>query len=95
MKQKMVVDSWLIFATECVDIGNTSLRPGIHVDGRSRLARPDQSAGHAKLKSRQPLFLLIIAKNKHCFILYVFVIFGEGARVSRVLPMYVNHVSLA
>ena len=29
------------------------------------MARHDQSAGHAKLKSQQPLFCLIVAKNKH------------------------------
>ena len=39
----------------CID--NTPLRPGVHVDGRSGMARPDQSAGHAKLKSKQPCFV--------------------------------------
>ena len=52
----LVVESWLMSATEYIAIDNTLLRPGVHVDGRSGMARPDQSAGHAKLKSQQPLF---------------------------------------
>ena len=52
----LVVESWLISATEYIAIDNTQLWPRIHVDGRSGLARHDQSAGHAKLKSQQPLF---------------------------------------
>ena len=51
----LVVESWLISAIECITIDNTPLRPGVHVDGRSGLARPDQSAGHANFKSQQPL----------------------------------------
>ena len=47
----LVVESGLMSATECIAIDNTPLRPGVHVDGRSGMARPDQSAGHAKLKS--------------------------------------------
>ena len=43
-------------ATEYIAIDNTPLRPGVHVDGRLGMARPDQSAGHAKLKSQQTLF---------------------------------------
>ena len=43
-------------ATEYIAIDNTPLRPGVHVDGRSGMARPDQSAGHTKLKSQQTLF---------------------------------------
>ena len=61
----LVVASWLISATEYIAIDNTPLRPGVHVDGRSGMARPDQS-GHAKLKGQQPLFSLIVAKTKHC-----------------------------
>ena len=53
----MVVESWLMSATEYIAIDNTPLRPGVHVDGRSGMARPDQSAGHAKLKSKQPCFV--------------------------------------
>ena len=52
----LVVESWLMSATEYIAIDNTPLRPGGHVDGRSGMARPDQSAGHAKLKSQQPMF---------------------------------------
>ena len=52
----LVVESWLMSATEYIAIDNTLLRPGVQVDGRSGMARPDQSAGHAKLKSLQPLF---------------------------------------
>ena len=52
----LVVESWLLSATEYIAIDNTLLRPGVHVDGRSGMARPDQSAGHAKLKSQQTLF---------------------------------------
>ena len=40
----MVVESWLMSATEYIAIDNTGM------------SRPDQSAGHAKLKSLQPLF---------------------------------------
>ena len=47
----LVVESWLMSATEYIAIANTPLRPGVHVDGRSGMARPDKSAGHAKLKS--------------------------------------------
>ena len=43
----LVVESWLMSATEYIAIDNTLLRPGVHVDGRSGMARPDQSAGHA------------------------------------------------
>ena len=50
----LVVESWLMSATEYIAIDNTPLRPGVHVDGRSGMARPDQSAGHAKIKSKQP-----------------------------------------
>ena len=52
----VVVESWLMSATEYIAIDNTPPRPGVHVDGRSGMARPDQSAGHAKLKSQQTLF---------------------------------------
>ena len=45
------VESWLIPATEYIAIDNAPLRPEVHVDGRSGFARPDLSAGHAKLKS--------------------------------------------
>ena len=51
----LVVEPWLMSATEYIVIDNTPLRPGVHVDGRSGMARHDQSAGHAKLKSQQPL----------------------------------------
>ena len=53
----LVFESWLMSATEYIAIDNTPLRPGVHVDGRSGMARPDQSAGHAKLKSKQPCFV--------------------------------------
>ena len=49
----LVVESWLICAKkfEYIAIDNTPLWPGLHVDGRLRLARPDQSACQDKLKS--------------------------------------------
>ena len=47
----LVVESWLIPVTEYIAIGDTTLWSGIHVDVMSGLARPDQSACHAKLKS--------------------------------------------
>ena len=43
-------------ATDNTAIYNTLLRPGVHVDERSGMARPDKSAGHAKLKNQQTLF---------------------------------------
>ena len=52
----LVVESWLMSATEYIAIDNTLLRPRVHVDGRSEMARPDRSVGHAKLKSQQTLF---------------------------------------
>ena len=52
----LVVESWLISATECIAIDNTPLRPGVHVDGRPGVAIPDQSAGHTKLKNQQTCF---------------------------------------
>ena len=67
----LVVEPWLMSATEYIAIDNTPLWPGVHVDGRSGMARPDQSAGHAKLKSQQPLFCLIVAKNKHDVYIYL------------------------
>ena len=45
----LVVESWLMSVTECIAMDNTPLRPGIRVDGRSGVARPDQSASHVKL----------------------------------------------
>ena len=95
----LVVESWLMSATEYIAIDNTPLRPGVHVDGSSGIARPDQSACHAKLKSQQPLFCLIVAKNKHEAYNIVRVTLGAVARVNQVinylLPEYINHVSLA
>ena len=89
----LVVESWLMSATEYIAIDDTPLRPGVHVDGRSGMARPDQSAGHAKLKSKQPCLTSIV------FILFVLVALGAVARVNQVisifLPEYINHVSLA
>ena len=82
----LVVESWLKSATEYIAIDNTPFRPGIHVDWRSGLARLNQSAGHAKLKSQQPLF-------------HVFVALEAVARVNWVIPCvlleYINYVSLA
>ena len=60
----LVVESWLMSATEYIAIDNTPLRPGVHVDGRSGMARPDQSAGHAKLKSKEPLFCFVFCHKK-------------------------------
>ena len=89
----LVVESWLISATEYIAIDNTPLWPRIHVGGR-----PDQSTGYAKFKSTT-LVLLPFIKNKHCFILFVFDALGVEAKVSWlipcVLPKYTNHVSLA
>ena len=47
----LMVESWLTSATEYIAADNSTLRPGLHVDGRSGLARLYQSVGHAKLKS--------------------------------------------
>ena len=47
----LVVESWLMSATKYIASDNTPLWPGVNVDGRSGLARPDQSPGHAKFKS--------------------------------------------
>ena len=55
-----MVESWLMSATESNDIDNTPLWPGVHGDGRSGLVRPNQLAGHAKLKNKQPVFVLIM-----------------------------------
>ena len=52
----LVVESWLISATEYIASGNTSLQPGVHVDERSDLVRLDQSDGRVKFKSQQPSF---------------------------------------
>ena len=90
-----MVESWLMSATEYFAIHNTPLRPGVHVDGRSGMARPDQSAGHAKLKSQQLLFFLIVAKKKHDVYIFVRVALGAVAMVIQViyylLPEYINH----
>ena len=47
------------------------------------MARPDQSAVHAKLKSQQTLFLLTFAKTKHYFILFVLVTLGRWLELIR------------
>ena len=90
----LAVESWLMSATKYIAIDNAPLRPGVHVDGRSRMARPDQSAGHAKLKSKQPLFCSIVAKNKHDAYIVLRVALGAVARVNQViyyvLPEYIN-----
>ena len=87
----LVVESWLMSATEYIAIDNTPLRPGVHVDRRSGMARPDQSAGHAKFKSKQPLFCLFLPRTS--------IALGAVARVNQVisilLPEYINHVSPA
>ena len=68
----LVVESWLMSATEYIAIDNTPLWPGVHVDGRSGMARPDQSAGHAKLKSKQPLFCQLLPRtNTVLYFLYL------------------------
>ena len=43
-------ESWLMSATEYIAIDSTPLRAGVHVDGRSGLARPDQSASHTRAR---------------------------------------------
>ena len=88
----LVVESWLMSATEYIAIDNTPLRPGVHVDGRSGMARPDQSAGHAKLESKQPLgFFYILSRtlNKHCYTPFVFVALGAVARVNQVISIFI------
>ena len=67
----LVVESWLMSATEYIAIDNTPLRPGVHVDGMSGMARPNQSAGHAKLKSKQPLFCLLLPRTNIVYHLYM------------------------
>ena len=56
-------------ATEYIAIDNTPLRPGVHVDGRSGMARPDQSAGHAKLKSNNQCFVNYCQEQTLCYTL--------------------------
>ena len=89
----LVVESWLMSATEYIAIDNTPLRPGVHVDGRSGMARPDQSAGHAKLESKQPLFCLYFVTNKHCYTPFVFVALGAVARVNQVISIFCLSIS--
>ena len=84
----LVVESWLMSATEDIAIDNTSLRPGVHVDGRSGMARPDPSAGHAKLESKPPLFCLYIVLNERC-IPFVYVALGVVARVNQVISIFI------
>ena len=55
-----VVESWLLFATEYIAIINNPLRPGVHVEGRSGLAQPEQSAGHARFKSQVICYLYML-----------------------------------
>ena len=81
----LVVESWLMSATEYIASDNKPLRPGVHVDGRSDVARPYQSAGHANLKSNN-LCLFNYVKCKHCYIPFVFVALGAVARVNQVIP---------
>ena len=52
------------------------------------MARPDQSAGHAKLMSTT-IVLLTIAKNKHCVIPFVLVALGAVARVNQVIYTFI------
>ena len=85
----LVVESWLMSETEYIAIDNTPLRPGVHVDGRSGMARPGQSAGHAKLESKQPLFCLYFVTNKHC-IPFVYVALGAVARVNKVISIFIS-----
>ena len=54
--------------TVYIAIDNTPLRPGVHVDARSGLARPDQSAGHAKLKSKNLWGFFIYQEQTLCTI---------------------------
>ena len=72
-------------ATEYIAIDNTLLRPRVHVDGRSGMVRPDQSAGHAKLESKQPLFCLYFVTNNKHRIPLVYVALGEVARINQVI----------
>ena len=81
----LVVESWLTSATEYIAIDNTPLQPGVHVDGRSGMARPDQSAGHTNLNSNN-LCLFNYVKCKHCYIPFVFLALGAVARVNQVIP---------
>ena len=87
----LVVESWLMSATEYIAIDNTLPRPGVHVDGRAGMVRPDQSADHAKLESKQPLFCLYFVTNKHC-IPFVYVALGEVARVNQVISIFIAGV---
>ena len=67
----LVVESWLMSATEYIAIDNTPLLPEVHVDGRSGMARPDQSVGYAKLKRKQPLFYLFLPRTNIVYHLYM------------------------
>ena len=66
----LVVESSLMSATEYIAIDNKPLRPGVRVDGRSGMARPDQSAGHAKLKSNNLFVLIMSSANIVIYHLY-------------------------
>ena len=62
----LVVESWLIYATEYIKIDNIPPRSGVNVDGISGLTRPNQSAGHAKFKSQNHCFNYVM--NKHDYV---------------------------
>ena len=83
----LVVESRLMSATEYIVIDNTPLWPGVHVDGRSGMARPDQSAGHTKLKSKQPLFCLFLPRTNISYHLYVTL--GTVATVNQVISIII------
>ena len=74
-------------ATEYSAIDNTPLWTGVHLDGRSGLTRPDQSAGHAKLKSKQRLFCLFLPRTNIVF--FVYVTLGAVARVNQVIFIFI------
>ena len=52
------------------------------------MVRPDQSAGHVKLKNRQPLFCLFLPQtNTESF--FVYVTLGVAARVNQVIFIFI------
>ena len=73
-----MVESGLMSATEYIAIDNTPIRPGVHVDGMSGMARPDQSAGHAKLESKQPLFFFIFCHEQSLHTICICCSWGGG-----------------
>ena len=68
-------------ATEYIAIDNTPLRPGVHVDGRSGVARLVMPISRVTT-----CVCFNYVKCKHFYIPSVFVALGAVARVNQVIP---------